>query len=72
VYDCLASGATPSSSPDPASIEAMFSEAREALRSTAAKTTDAILEGIGPALRAISPQGSLGWFQSRAACAIRT
>jgi transposase len=62
----------PPSSPDLTPIEEMFSKVKEALRSAAARTTDAISRAIGPALHAISPDDILGWFQSRAAYASRT
>jgi hypothetical protein len=62
----------PPSSPDLTPIEEMFSKVKEALRSAAARTTDAIYVAIGPALHDVSPQDILGWFQSRAAYAIQT
>jgi transposase len=62
----------PSWSPDLTPIEEMFSKVKEALRSAAARTTDAISGAIGPALHDISPQDILGWFQSCAAYAIQT
>jgi transposase len=62
----------PSSSPDLTPIEEMFSKVKEALRSAAARTTEAITTAIGPALHDVSPQDILGWFQSRASYAIQT
>ena len=62
----------PPSSPDLTPIEEMFSKVKEALRSAAARTRDAISEAIGPALHDISSQDILGWFQSRAAYAMQT
>jgi len=62
----------PSSSPDLTPIEEMFSKVKEALRSAAARTTEAITTAIGPALHDVSLQDILGWFQSRAAYAIQT
>jgi transposase len=62
----------PSSSPDLSPIEEMFSKVKERLRSAAARTSDAILTVIGPALHDVSSQDILGWFQSRAAYAMQT
>jgi transposase len=62
----------PPSSPDLTPIEEMFSKAKEALRSIAARTTEAIYAAIGPILKGITLQNILGWFQSRAAYAMQT
>jgi transposase len=62
----------PSSSPDLSPIEEMFSKLKGTLRSAAARTTEAILEAIGPALHGVSSQDILGWFRSRAAYAMQT
>jgi transposase len=61
----------PPSSPDLTPIEEMFSKVKQALRSVAARTTQAIYGAIGPILHDVSPQDILGWFQSRAAYAIQ-
>jgi transposase len=61
----------PPSSPDLTPIEEMFSKVKGALRSVAARTTEAIDVAIGPILHDVSPQDILGWFQSRAAYAMQ-
>lgn len=62
----------PPSSPDLTPIEEMFSKTKEALRSAAARTTNAIYAAIGPILHDVTPQDILGWFRSRAAYAMQT
>jgi transposase len=62
----------PPSSPDMTPIEEMFSKVKGALRSAAARTTDAITEAVGPALHDVSLQDILGWFQSRASYAMQS
>jgi transposase len=57
-------------SPDLTPIEEMFSKVKGALRSAAARTTDAVYTAIGSALNDISLEDIAGWFQSRAAYAI--
>jgi transposase len=64
--------ALPPSSPDLTPIEEMFSKVKGALRSAAARTTEAITTAIGPALQDVSLQDILGWFHSRAAYAMQT
>jgi transposase len=59
----------PSSSPDLTPIEEMFSKVKGALRSAAARTTEAVYAAMGSALRDVSPEDIWGWFQSRAAYA---
>ena len=54
-----------------ATLEEMFSKVKESLRSVAARMTETITAAIGSALRDVSPQDILGWFQSRAADAIQ-
>jgi hypothetical protein len=61
----------PPSSPDLTPIEEMYSKVKGALRA-AARTVVAIYAAIGPALRDVSPQDILGWFQSRAAYAMQS
>ena len=61
----------PPSSPDLTPIEEMIAKVKGALRSVAARTTEAIYVAIGPILHDISPQDILGWFQSRAAYAFQ-
>ena len=62
----------PPSSPDLTPIEEMFSKVKGALRTAAARSTEAITVAIGSALHEVSQQDILGWFQSRAAYAIQT
>lgn len=61
----------PPSSPDLTPIEEMFSKVKGALRSAAARTTEAVTEAIGPALQDVSLQDILGWFRSRASYAMQ-
>jgi transposase len=61
----------PPSSPDLTPIEEMFSKVKAALRSAAARTTQAVTAAIATALQDISPEDIAGWFQSRAAYAIQ-
>lgn len=62
----------PPSSPDYSPIEEMFSRVKGALRSAAARTTDAVTTAIGTALRDVTPQDIVGWFKSRATYAMQT
>jgi transposase len=62
----------PPVSPDMDPIEEMFSKIKGALRSAGARTTDAVIEAIGSALKSVSTQDILGWFKSRASYAMRT
>lgn len=52
----------PAYSPDLNPIEHMFSKFKEALRSAAARTVDALIDAMGDALRTIRPSDILGWF----------
>jgi transposase len=61
----------PPSSPDLTPIEEMFSKVKAALRSAAARTTQAVTAAIGRALHDISSEDIAGWFQSRAPYAIQ-
>jgi transposase len=62
----------PPVSPDLDPIEEMFSKVKGALRSAGARTSEAVIEAIGSALRQISPRDILGWFNSRASYAMQT
>lgn len=62
----------PPSSPDYSPIEEMFSKVKGALKSAAARTTDAVTTAIGTALQDVTPENILGWFHSRAAYAMQT
>ena len=52
----------PAYSPDLNPIEPLFSKLKEALRSAAARTVDALIDAMGDALRAVRPADILGWF----------
>jgi len=62
----------PTSSPDYSPIEEMFSKVKGALKSTAARSTEAITTAIGCALEDVTPQDILGWFKSRATYAMQS
>jgi transposase len=53
----------PPYSPDFNPIEPGWSKFKSILRATAARTTDALYEGVRRALRAITPSDARGWFQ---------
>jgi transposase len=53
----------PAYSPDLNPIEVMFSKVKEALRSAAARTVDALIGALGDALRSVTASNILGWFQ---------
>lgn len=53
----------PSYSPDFNPIELAFSKVKEALRTTAARTADALEQAIVAALDAITPTDVYGWFR---------
>lgn len=56
-------------SPDLSPVEEMFSKIKGAMRSAAARTTEAVYAAIGSALQDVTPEDAAGWFQSRAAYA---
>jgi transposase len=60
----------PPSSLDMSPIEEMFSKVKQALRSAAARTTEAVYAAIRPALHDVSPEDIAGWLRSRAAYAM--
>jgi transposase len=51
-------------SPDLTPIEKMFSKVKEILRSVGARTTEAVYDAMGQALRAVHLQDIVGWFRS--------
>jgi transposase len=53
----------PPYSSDLTPIEELWSKAKEFLRSVAARTTDAVYDAMGVALRAVCPEDILGWFR---------
>jgi transposase len=59
----------PPYSPDLSPIEEMFSKVKELLRTLAARTVTAVMEALGIALKLVTPEDILGWFQDRAAYA---
>jgi transposase len=58
-------------SPDLTPIEEMVSKVKGALRSAAARTTNAVYTAFGSALHDVSPKDIAGWFQHRAAYAMQ-
>jgi transposase len=54
----------PPYSPDLTPIEEMWSKVKEFLRSAAARTTTAVYDAMGLALKAVCPEDILGWFKS--------
>jgi transposase len=52
----------PAYSPDLNPIEQMWSKVKNTLRSLEARTPDLLLEAMGQALGAITPQDTLNWF----------
>jgi hypothetical protein len=58
--------------PGPDSDREMLSEAKGALRSAAARTTQALTEAVGQALNDVLLHDILGWFQSRASYAMQS
>jgi transposase len=62
----------PPYSPDYTPIEAMFSKVKESLRRAAARTRGALYDAIGEALRQVTAQDVLGWFQHAGLCATPT
>ncbi len=61
--------ALPPDSPDLTPIEEMGSQVKGGLRSAAARTTEAVYDAMGAALRAVCPEDILGWFKSCGLCA---
>src|SRR5512135_1391509 len=59
----------PPYSPDLTPIEEMWSKVKEFLRSAAARTTTAVYDAMGLALKAVCPEDILGWFKSCGLCA---
>jgi transposase len=57
-------GPLPPWSPDLTPIEKMFSKVKEFLRSAAARTTEAVIDALGDALRAVRRSDIVGWFGS--------
>jgi transposase len=55
----------PPSSPDPTPIAERFSKVKGGPRSAATRTTEAVYDAMGAALRAACPEDILGWFKSR-------
>ena len=53
----------PPYSPDFNPIEPSWSKFKAILRALAARTTEALLDGVRTALRAITPRDARGWFQ---------
>jgi transposase len=62
----------PPYSPDLTPIEEMWSKVKGFLRSAAARTTTAVYDAMGAALRAVTPEDILGWFRSCGLCAAQS
>jgi transposase len=62
----------PPYSPDYTPIEEMFSKVKEVLRRVAARSKGDLYEAIGEALRGVTAQDILGWFEQAGLCATRT
>jgi transposase len=58
-------------SPDLTPIEEMFSKVKGAMRSAAARTTEAVYAAFGSGLHDVSPDDITGWFRDRAAYAMQ-
>jgi transposase len=58
-------------SPDLSPIEEMFSKLKGAMRTAAARTTEAVYAAFGSALHDVTPEDIAGWFQDRAAYAMQ-
>jgi transposase len=56
-------------SPDLTPVEELISKVKAALRSAAARTTQAVTAAFGTALDEVTPEDIAGWFQSRASYA---
>lgn len=61
---------TPTYSPDLTPIEEMFSKVKSSLRTTAARTTGAVIAAMGQVLDRVTQSDILGWFHDRAAYAM--
>jgi len=59
-------------SPDLTPIEEMVSKVKGAMRSAAARTTEAVYGAFASALHAVTPEDIAGWFQHRAVYAMQT
>ena len=62
----------PPYSPDLTPIEAMFSKLKEFLRRAAARSKEALYDALGEALRQMTAQDILGWFQHEGLCVTPT
>jgi len=61
----------PPYSPDLTPIEEMVSKVKGALRSAAARTTEAVYAAFASALQDVTPEDIAGWFRDRAAYAMQ-
>ncbi len=60
----------PPSSPDYTPIEEMYSKVKTFLRRIAARTKGDLYDAIGEALKQVTPQDIIGWFEEAGLCAI--
>ena len=61
----------PTTSPDLTPIEEMISKVKGAMRSAAARTTEAVYAAFASALHDVTPENIAGWFGDRAAYAMQ-
>ncbi len=61
----------PPYSPDYTPIEEMFSQVKAYLRRVVARTTGGLYDALGEALRRVTSQDIIGWFQHAGLCATR-
>jgi transposase len=62
----------PPYSPDYSPIEEMYSKIKGILRTAAARTTEAVYDALGVALRAVHPSDIRGWFKHCGLCATQS
>jgi transposase len=62
----------PPYSPDYTPIEEMYSKVKAFLRRVAARTRGDLYDAIGEALKQVTPQDIVGWFQEAGLCATHT
>ena len=58
----------PAYSPDYNPIEEAFSKIKDLLRKAAARTQEALVEAIGPALSAVTAKDAQGYFEHAGYC----
>jgi transposase len=61
----------PPYSPDYMPIEEMFSKVKDAMKSAAGRTKEAVYAAFGSTLHDVTPENIAGWLQDRAAYAMQ-